>query len=403
MTENSKNREKRMAEYEAANIREWYWFTGLPKIGRRKQELLLKAFKNVTELYNIAENTGEDAAEKLIIKAFSASNTAGNTTGSGAGCDETVKVLLDRELKKKLNAEYDRILCSDVKMVSIDSVNYPDRLKDIFDAPYILYYRGCLPDEEKKTAALVGSRACSEYGRSMAKDIASGLAANDVQIVSGFARGIDTAAHNGCLGAAGGKTFAVFGSGINYCYPPENRFTYDEIIEKGGGIVSEYPPDTKPVPGFFPMRNRIISGLSDIVIVVEAGSKSGALITADHAIEQGRTVMALPGRATDRLSVGCNALIRQGAGIITGMDDIYFELGIPELKNDKKVPKSEKNQNELAKPEKMLYSQLDFNPQGIDDLIRKSRLAPDEVSACLVRMELAGLVKRIGGMYVRGK
>lgn len=403
MTEDSKDYEKRCAEYEAAHIREWYWFTGLPRIGRRKQELLLKVFKNVTELYDIAEKVGDEAAGELIRKALSAYNAADNTTGSAAGSDEMVKVLLDKELKKKLNAEYDKILYSDVKMVSVDSVNYPGRLKDIFEAPYILYYRGCLPDEEKKTAALVGSRACSEYGRSMAKEIASGLAANDVQIVSGFARGIDTAAHNGCLGVADGKTFAVFGSGINYCYPPENRFTYDEIIENGGGIISEYPPDTKPVPGFFPMRNRIISGLSDIVIVVEAGSKSGALITADHAIEQGRTVMALPGRATDRLSVGCNALIRQGAGIITSMDDVYFELGIPASGNDKKVPKTEKKQNELAKPEKMLYSQLDFNPQGIDDLIRKSRLAPDEVSTCLVRMELAGLVKRIGGMYVRGK
>ena len=222
-----------------------------------------------------------------------------------------------------------------------------------------------------------------------------------MQIVSGFARGIDTASHNGCLGVDGGRTFAVFGSGINYCYPPENRFTYDEIIQKGGGIISEYRPDTKPLSGFFPMRNRIISGLSDVVIVVEAGVKSGSLITADHSLEQGRTVMALPGRVTDVLSMGCNRLIRQGAAVITCMDDILFELGLSEVQNYSVNIKN--SQIKLAKPEKMLYSHLDFNPQSIDDLIRKSGVSFKEAAECLVRLELAGLAKRIGGMYVRGK
>ena len=396
MTENTEY-EERQAEGERAHLMEWYWLTGLAGVGQRKIAALKAAFGDIRELYRLEKNVGREKALERLSGIFEA---AGVNVANVQTLSET---LLDENIKRKSSREYERLLHSEVRMASVDSENYPEKLKDIFDVPYILYYKGSLPDGQRKTAAMVGARACSEYGRRMAKEIAHALASGGVQIVSGFARGIDTAAHTGCLEAADGRTFAVFGSGINYCYPPENRFTYDEIIERGGGIISEYPPDTKPSPGFFPMRNRIISALSDVVLVIEAGNKSGSLITADHAVEQGRTVMALPGRATDRLSVGCNELIRQGAAIITGMEDIFFELGINEPKSDKNMAKNEKNQIELANPEKMLYSQLDFIPQGIDDLIRESKLAPDVVSGCLVRLELSGLAKRIGGMYVRGK
>ena len=391
--------EARLEEYGRAGMKEWYRLTNLPGIGRKRIEILRSAFDNIIELYELEKNIGKEKADEKLVKIFEEAGM----TDTKAGIQTTVRTLLDEELRKKADIEYEKILHSDVRMVSVDSADYPEKLRDIFDVPYILYYKGSLPDKNKHTAAMVGARACSEYGRRMAKDIAHALAVNDVQIVSGFARGIDTAAHTGCLSAADGRTFAVFGSGINYCYPPENRFTYDEIIERGGGIISEYPPDMKPVPGFFPMRNRIISGLSDVVLVLEAGKKSGSLITADHAMEQGRTVMALPGRVTDSLSAGCNGLIREGAAVITGMEDIFFELGISPKEQDKFEVKKEKNQIELANAEKMLYSHLDFNPQGIDDLIRESKLSPEVVSGCLVRLELAGLAKRTGGMYVRGK
>lgn len=389
--------EARREEYGRDNLKEWYWLTSVPGIGQKRTAVLRTAFDNIAELYNIEKKIGKEKAVKHILGIFEEAGVRGANVQALAG------MLLDENTKHKAALEYEKILNSDVRMVSVDSTGYPEKLKDIFDVPYILYYKGSLPDEGKKTASVVGARACSEYGRKMAKDISHTLAVNGVQIVSGFARGIDTAAHTGCLSAEDGRTFAVFGSGINYCYPPENRFTYDEIIERGGGIISEYPPDMKPSPGFFPMRNRIISGLSDVVLVIEAGDKSGSLITADHAIEQGRSVMALPGRVTDRLSAGCNGLIKQGAAVITSMEDIFFELGINKPKSGKNMAKNEKNQIELANPEKMLYSQLDFNPQGIDDLIRESGLAPDVVSGCLVRLELAGIAKRIGGMYVRGK
>ena len=382
-----------MMDEENKRIRAWFWLTNLPGYGYKKLAALRAAVDDVWELYEIEESVGQEKAEEFLRQVFSLSDIKYSDAQIGA--------FFDRSLKRRLDKEFEGLAASDINMVCIDSSDYPEKLRDIFDAPYILYYRGRLPEQNHKTVAIVGARACSEYGRSMAKDIAAQLARYGVQIVSGFARGIDTASHNGCLGVDRGRTFAVFGSGINHCYPPENRFTYDEIIQKGGGIISEYRPDTKPLSGFFPMRNRIISGLSDVVIVVEAGVKSGSLITADHSLEQGRTVMALPGRVTDVLSMGCNRLIRQGAAVITCMDDILFELGLSEVQNYSVNIKN--SQIKLAKPEKMLYSHLDFNPQSIDDLIRKSGVSFKEAAECLVRLELAGLAKRIGGMYVRGK
>ena len=382
-----------MMDEENKRIRAWFWLTNLPGYGYKKLAALRAAVDDVWELYEIEESVGQEKAEEFLRQVFSLSDIKYSDAQIGA--------FFDRSLKRRLDKEFEGLAASDINMVCIDSSDYPEKLRDIFDAPYILYYRGRLPEQNHKTVAIVGARACSEYGRSMAKDIAAQLARYGVQIVSGFARGIDTASHNGCLGVDGGRTFTVFGSGINHCYPPENRFTYDEIIQKGGGIISEYRPDTKPLSGFFPMRNRIISGLSDVVIVVEAGVKSGSLITADHSLEQGRTVMALPGRVTDVLSMGCNRLIRQGAAVITCMDDILFELGLSEVQNYSVNIKN--SQIKLAKPEKMLYSHLDFNPQSIDDLIRKSGVSFKEAAECLVRLELAGLAKRIGGMYVRGK
>ena len=385
--------DERREKYAECHMKEWYWLTNLPGFGYKKLSVLKNMCEDIGELYELEKNIGYDKADELLKQLFIASDM----TWSKKEKD----VFFDGELRKIINMKYEKLVNSDVNMVSIESEEYPERLRDIFDAPYILYYRGTLPVNDRKTAAVVGARACSEYGRSMAKDIGRQLAECGVQVVSGFARGIDTASHNGSLSVEGGRTFAVFGCGINHCYPHENRFTYDEIIEKGGGIISEYPPDTKPLSGFFPMRNRIISGLSDIVIVVEAGNKSGSLITADHAAEQGRTVMALPGRVTDRLSVGCNGLIKQGAAMVSCMDDILFELGMSEAQ--KNTPDINFSQIELAKPGKMLYSHLDFNPQSIDDLIHKSGMKQEEVTGWLVRLELSGMVKRVGGLYVRGK
>lgn len=367
----------------------WHWLTGLPGVGTRRIGILRKAGLDARTLYELPEKMGAGQAKAYLGEALKGQRSI----------DNLVKFLLDPALKQTAYEAYESFKGQGISVTDIDSSDYPEILKDIFDPPYIIYYRGSLPKPEKKSAAIVGSRCCSEYGRTMAKRISAKLAARGVQIISGFARGIDTAAHNGCL-SVGGATFAVLGNGIKICYPPENRFTYDEVLNNGGGILSEFAPDTPPAPGLFPLRNRIISGLADLVLVVEAGEKSGALITADHALEQGRNVMALPGRVTERQSFGCNRLIRQGAAIISSMEDVFFELG---MEGDNITNKNKISEIELANPEKMLYSLLDFTPQNMDELISKSGFEPETVSAGLARLALLGLATEQGGCYLRGE
>lgn len=202
--------------------------------------------------------------------------------------------------------------------------SYPEGLKEIPDAPWAIYAIGSLPDYKKPAVAVVGARECSAYGAYMAKELGRVLALNGIQLVSGMARGIDSISQRGAL-EAGGNVFGVLGSGVDVCYPASSRQVY-ERLKSDGGIISEYPPGTEPKAGNFPARNRIISGLSQVVAVVEAKEKSGTFITVDMALEQGREVYAVPGRTTDALSAGCNRLINQGAGILYNIEDFIKEL-----------------------------------------------------------------------------
>ena len=204
---------------------------------------------------------------------------------------------------------------------------YPKRFDGLGRMPSRLYVLGKLPDPAVRTVAIVGARGCSEYGRMEARRFGRVLAENGVQIVSGLAYGVDAWAQKGAL-EGGGKTFAVLGTGVDVCYPKQNYALYRRIIREGGGIISEFEPGAPPNAWHFPLRNRIISALSDVVLVVEARLKSGSLITADCAMEQGRAVYALPGRTMDVMSQGCNRLIAQGAGIAWTPEVILEELGI---------------------------------------------------------------------------
>ncbi len=357
----------------------WAWLNGVSGIGAGKLRKLMLFFESPKEIYELKNNSAvtEYLAE---IDGITQKDIANIT---------------DKKYKEVFKKEYERLTTQGIGITTINSPDYPSKLKDIFDAPFILYYRGKLPDEAKRHVAIVGARNCSEYGRTMAKSIAKQLAEYDVAVVSGFARGIDTAAHNGAL-EAGGETTAVFGCGINVCYPTENHYTYSDILEKGGCIMSEFLPEQKPLAGLFPLRNRIISGLADLVIVMEAGKRSGSLITADHALEQNRTVMALPGRVTDRLSDGCNYLISQGAGIVSCFSDILFELGID---CEETINKNKKNKINLAIEEKMLYSLVDFSPICINELISKSEMSPQDTVRVLMQLELKGCIREAGKNY----
>lgn len=202
--------------------------------------------------------------------------------------------------------------------------DYPAVLREIRRPPARLYLRGKLPEPDRPAVAIIGARRCSSYGRDMARLFAGALSAAGVQIISGMAAGIDGIAQRAAL-ETGGVSFGVLGCGTDLCYPAGNRDLYEALLEKGG-LLSEYPAGTPPVSGHFPARNRIISALSDAVLVIEAKERSGTLITVDFALEQGRDVYALPGRLTDGWSAGCNRLIRQGAGIALTPDDILEAL-----------------------------------------------------------------------------
>jgi DNA processing protein len=281
-----------------------------------------------------------------------------------------------------------------ISFVSFEQDTYPQKLRGIFDPPYSLYYRGTLPDEHACSVAIVGARGRSVYGMELAQKLAEELAKHQISVISGMARGIDADAHNGAL-RAGGRTYAVLGCGADICYPRENRYLYDKIPECGG-ILSEYPVGTRPIARLFPSRNRIISGLSDCVVIVEAREKSGSLITADFALEQGRNVYAVPGRVTDSLSSGCNMLIRQGAGVLTGIDDFLREITDFAPENEVQL---DFRKNLLEKDERMVYSLLDFCPTPVGTLLEKTSFQLMELLEILEGMEQKGVIREVYPNY----
>lgn len=212
----------------------------------------------------------------------------------------------------------------EIRVLLRQDAEYPERLRKIPGPPKELYVLGRVPSEQILTVALIGARDCSEYGRYVAAGLGAALGSRGIQVISGMARGIDGIGQEAALDA-GGSSFGVLGCGVDICYPAGNRRIYEKL-KLGGGLLSEYPPGTPPLPGHFPPRNRIVSGLADVVVVVEAREKSGTLITVDMALEQGREVYVVPGRMTDPLSAGCNKLLKLGAGLILSTEEFLEEL-----------------------------------------------------------------------------
>ncbi|MFA5026918.1 MAG: DNA-processing protein DprA [Candidatus Methylomirabilota bacterium] len=271
---------------------------------------------------------------------------------------------------------------------------YPELLARIHSPPPILYLRGRLLPTDAKAVALVGARRSTAYGEGVAREMAGELARRGVTIVSGLARGIDAAAHRGAL-EAGGRTLAVLGSGLDTIYPPEHRAMAEEIAG-AGGLLSEFPIGTPPLRLNFPRRNRIISGLSLGVVVVEAGVASGALITAHHALEQGREVFAVPGRVHARYSEGCHRLIKAGAALVDCWEDVLAEL-IPQLTPPCRTRPEPQPIPALAAEERRLFELLADGPLQIDALIARSGLPSGRVAALMVGLEMKGVVRQQGG------
>ena len=343
-----------------------YWFAGIKGISGKRKQIIRTGMKSLEKLYYIEET----ALETL-------------------GISEQEKIaLLDSIRNWDLNGEYRKLEERGITFLTILNESYPRRLKEIASPPYALYVKGEVPKEHIPTVAIVGARQCSAYGQQMATMFGKALAQAGVQVISGMARGVDCAGQWGAL-AVGGKSYAILGSGVDVCYPGEQRNLYDKL-QMQGGLISEFPPGTRPMPQHFPARNRIISGLSDAVLVIEAKERSGSLITADMALEQGKDVYALPGPITSHLSKGCNELIRQGAGILLSPEILLGDLGIGQTLEEEKQGQKKLL---LESDENIVYSCLDLYPKNIDCLLSETKLSVTELLDVLMRLELKGYVK----------
>ena len=282
-----------------------------------------------------------------------------------------------------------------IQWIQQEDIEYPEKLRPYKGMPKTLYVLGGLPDPSRPSVAVVGARRSTSYGDNIARQFSAELAANGIQIISGLAWGIDTAAHTGAL-EGGGETYAVMGCGVDVCYPAGNRKLYEWILqEKRGGIISEQ----EPLAGFFPARNRIISGLADLVLVVEAREKSGSLITADQALEQGKDVYVVPGRITDELSRGCLNLLKQGAGLADSPETLLEAL---HMTKNGRCKNSKNGKVLLAKDENIVYSWIRLQPVSLDELVKKTGFPTTKVLQTLVLLQLGGHIREIRkNEYVR--
>lgn len=353
------------------------WLAQLPGIGNRKKIKLLSILGSAKEIFYAEENMLEKLIEenrKLLTS-------------------KNIEVLLDKKKKANIEKEMSKLEEKKIKLITFDEERYPKRLKNIADPPYQLFYLGEIPIEKKPSLAIIGARECTAYGENMARRIGNALGKNKVEVISGMAKGIDGIAQLASI-KAGGSSYAVLGSGVDVCYPCENHELY-EILKIRGGILSEYIPGTKPKPYLFPPRNRIISALSDGVIVVEARKKSGTKITVNMALEQGKDVFVVPGRMTDGLSEGCNELIKEGAEVLVSVEEFikeYFE-GIQVVN----VNKKEELSKFLDENEREVYRCIDYYPKSLNDIVEELNGIKDisEIMEALLFLEIKKYILRV--------
>jgi DNA processing protein len=350
--------------------RYWIGFTLVKGIGAVRFQRLLESFGDAESAWNAAP--AELAEAGLSLKVIERQVTI-------------------RE-KVDLSRIWDQIQSKGIKVLTWLDEAYPQRLKEIEQPPPVLYLRGELSPEDAWAVAIVGTRRVTPYGRQVTEEIASFLAANGVTVVSGLARGVDALAHNAAL-KAGGRTLAVLGSGVDRIYPPENRAIAEQIFERGA-VLSDYAPGTPPESSNFPPRNRIISGLSMGVVVIEAGETSGALITAEFAAEQGREIFAVPGNILAPQSKGTNKLIQQGALPLLSASDIMQALNLTRVGQHKAAQKALPADDVEAK----LLTAMGEEPLHVDEIRNQTGLPVEKVSATLVMMELKGMVRQVGNM-----
>lgn len=292
-----------------------------------------------------------------------------------------------------LELVWDRIHAQGITVLTWEDEGYPHRLKEIGQSPPVLYVRGELLPEDEWAIAIVGTRRVTHYGRQVAEEVAAAMAHNGITVVSGLARGVDAVAHQGALNA-GGRTIAVLGNGVDRIYPPEHRRLAERIIDCGA-LISDYAPGTPPEGINFPPRNRIISGLSLGVVVVEAGERSGALITSGFAAEQGREVFAVPGNITAPQSKGANRLIQQGAHPLLSPQDVLETLNLTQISEHRAA----RSVLPADATEALLLEMMSQEPIHVDEIHNKTEMPIEKVSSTLALMELKGMVRQVGGMH----
>ena len=358
-----------------SDLKYWLGFNAVSGIGPAKIQALLGAFGDLEPAWRASEGQ----LREIGFDARAIDNL--------------------RETRQTLDLDrlVGQVEASGAHVLTWDSPDYPSLLRQIPAAPPVIFVRGGFEPVDQWAVAIVGTRRLSAYGRLVAHDLATGLARNGITIVSGLARGIDGVAHRAAL-EADGRTIAVMGCGIDRVYPPEHRDLAHAIVAGQGAIVTDFPLGTEPSSANFPARNRLISGLSLGVLVIEAGERSGALITARFALEQDREVFAVPGNVNSPVSVGTNRLIQQGAKLVMGVEDILEELNLRMA--------SEQAAAQVVLPdsaeEAALLSQLSTQPLHVDDLGRLTGMPSYLISSTLTLMELKGMVQQVGGMnYVR--
>ncbi|MGN1313460.1 MAG: DNA-processing protein DprA [Lachnospiraceae bacterium] len=345
----------------------YYWLANVPGIGRMTMKKLLEV-TTPEKLYKNGFKGMEEILKKSQLEAW----------------EKYAQTSIFRQEWKKLQEEGIQFLCP-------ESEAYPKKLGQIPDPPLTLYKKGRMESMEVPSVAVVGARNCSAYGSLAAKELGRELAGQGITVISGMARGIDGISQWSAL-EADGESIGVLGSGVGVCYPKENRPLY-ERLQKQGCILSENPPHTAPRPGLFPLRNRLISGLADALVVVEAGEKSGTLITVDMALEQGKEIYAMPGRITDKLSGGCNRLIGQGAEILLSPREFARQMA-ERLGTRRKEEREQKGESVMTMREESIFAVLEPLPMSVEEIWQRGREKNPGLTLAQVMEDLLALVMK---------
>ncbi|MCG2678275.1 DNA-processing protein DprA [bacterium] len=358
-----------------SEIKDWLILRAIPGISDNLYKRLIERFSSPEKVLGAKE---DDLAKVPEIRR------------------DVVRAIVRGREGINISEELERIKRYKIDIITLNDESYSENLKEIYDPPPLLYVKGKIKKEDKNAIAIVGSRRATTYGKLTAQKLSAQLAAQGITIVSGMARGIDSEAHKAAL-AVGGRTIAVLGCGIDVVYPPENR-ALEEKIASSGAVITEFPFGTRPFAGNFPKRNRIISGLSLGVVIVEAAEKSGALITARFALEQGREVFAVPGSTVSPYSRGTHNLIKEGAKLVEDIDDILEELeSLIQVRKGKGEEAKGFPKPPLSKEEEIIYNLITQEPKHIDILIQESKLPAQGAMVVLTNLQIKSLIKELSG------